>query len=164
MLPLLDLAAHKTGDRESGKELVQETFVSLHARREQLSAGTPLRAYLYVTLKHKLLNHYRQALVHQRYEDYFAGSSSEADHSTELLIESRELERLIETEIERLPPQCQAVFRLSRQENLSNKEIAARLGISENTVEGHMRKALRMLRTGLGKVMELLALIYLIHH
>jgi RNA polymerase sigma-70 factor (ECF subfamily) len=48
-----------------------------------------------------------------------------------------------------LPPQCQKVFRMSREEGLKYHEIADELGISKKTVEVHMGKALRILREGL---------------
>jgi RNA polymerase sigma-70 factor (ECF subfamily) len=52
-------------------------------------------------------------------------------------------------EILKLPPQCRQVFKLRREEELSNKEIARQMNISENTVEQHMRKALRLLNNAL---------------
>lgn len=59
------------------------------------------------------------------------------------------LELLLQEEIQKLPPQCKHVYRLRREAELSNKEIARQLNISENTVEQHMRRALRLLRNAL---------------
>jgi RNA polymerase sigma-70 factor (ECF subfamily) len=64
-------------------------------------------------------------------------------------IDTKELELLLQQEIQKLPPQCQHVFRLRREDELSNKEIALELNISENTVEQHMRKAMRLLKNAL---------------
>lgn len=164
MVALLSIAAHKTGDREAAKELVQEAFISLYTRKDQIAPETPVRSYLYVILKHKLLNHYRELLVHQKYETHFSHSHSESDDSLQLNVETRELEKLINLEIDKLSPQCQQVFKMSRKAFMTNKEIALKLGISENTVEQHMRKALRLLRASLGQAMEISAVIYLIHH
>lgn len=60
-----------------------------------------------------------------------------------------EMERILQQAIESLPERCREIFRLSRMEGLQNKEIAARLGISVNTVEGQMSIALRKLRVAL---------------
>jgi RNA polymerase sigma-70 factor (ECF subfamily) len=52
----------------------------------------------------------------------------------------------VEKEISKLPPKCQQVFKLSRQENLTMKQIASQMGISEKTVEHQLGKALRVLK------------------
>jgi RNA polymerase sigma factor (sigma-70 family) len=52
--------------------------------------------------------------------------------------------------IQELPAQCRTVFLLSREQQLSNKQIAEQLDISVNTVEQHIRKARRILREALG--------------
>ena len=57
------------------------------------------------------------------------------------------MREILDTAIEGLPPKRQEIFRLSREEGLSNKEIAERLDISINTVEGQMRKAIKYLRS-----------------
>ncbi|WP_286742427.1 sigma-70 family RNA polymerase sigma factor, partial [Roseivirga sp. UBA1976] len=60
-----------------------------------------------------------------------------------------ELQKRIDDALESLPPQCQRVFRMSREEGLKYHEIAEELGISKKTVEVHMGKALRILRDSL---------------
>lgn len=58
----------------------------------------------------------------------------------------KEMNKVLNEQIIMLPEQCRIVFLMSRNEDLSNKEIAARLGISVKTVEGHITKALKYLR------------------
>ncbi|MNY73194.1 RNA polymerase sigma factor [compost metagenome] len=53
---------------------------------------------------------------------------------------------------EQLPARCREVFQLSREQHLSNKEIAEKLGISEKTVSVQIMRALSKLRTDLGKM------------
>lgn len=55
--------------------------------------------------------------------------------------------------VESLPDKCQMVFKLSRNEQLSHKEIAEQLGISTKTVENHITNALKVLRDSLGNVL-----------
>ncbi|HUP12206.1 MAG TPA: RNA polymerase sigma-70 factor [Niastella sp.] len=143
---LLAIAMQKLYDHALAQEMVQEVFLTLYKNRSSLPAIPSLMAYLYVALKNKILDHYRHQLVHKKYEHYAAAMASETDHSTQQWIDTRELEKQLHSAIEKLPPQCRNVFKLSRVEELPNKKIAARLSISENTVEQHMRKALRLLR------------------
>jgi RNA polymerase sigma-70 factor (family 1) len=159
---LLAVAMNKTGDRDAAQELVQDTFINLYQHKNSLAENTSIRAYLYVILKNKIINHYRLATVHQKYADYVAYHQPAASVSPLALVETRELEKLLKDEIEKLPPQCRMVFKLSREKYLSDKEIAVELDISVNTVEQHKRKALRLLRGALSGYLEIAAFIYLI--
>lgn len=143
---LLSVALQKTGDRIIAEELVQDAFLSFYKNKASLTTLASALAFLYVVLKNKIMDKYRHDFVRKKYEDHLFTYYNEADHSTTAFIETRELEKILRTEIEKLPPQCRTVFNLSRKEYFSNKEIAASLQISENTVEQHMRKALRILR------------------
>jgi len=146
---LLGIAMQKTGDEDAAKEIVQDVFVTLFKNKASCDKISSLFAYLYVILKNRVLDWHRHNLVHNKYVAYATSTAIEADFSTQHWIETRELEQQLNAEIEKLPPQCRTVFKLSRQEHFTNREIAAHLEISENTVEQHMRKALRILRTSL---------------
>ncbi|WP_442588390.1 RNA polymerase sigma-70 factor [Pedobacter sp. AW31-3R] len=143
---LLAVAMQKTGDRITAEEIVQDSFLSFYKNKQSLTALSSVLAFLYVILKNKIMDKYRHDFVRRKYEDHLFAYYNEADHSTTAFIETRELEKLLNEEIEKLPQQCRTVFNLSRKQYFSNKEIANSLQISENTVEQHMRKALRILR------------------
>ena len=65
-------------------------------------------------------------------------------------IEYRELLSQINSIVDNLSAKCKVVYKLSREEQLSHKEIASQLDISTKTVENHLNKALRQLRISLG--------------
>ncbi|WP_183874550.1 RNA polymerase sigma factor [Pedobacter sp. AK017] len=160
VMPLMRLAVSKTNSREIAEELVQNSFVKLYEHKRSIETNTSVQAYLFVILKNQILNHYRSQLVRNKYELHIAKHANAEDHSLIEQIESRELAALINMEIEKLPPKCREVFILSRKGFLSNKEIAAKLDISENTVEQHIRKAISKLRMSLGQLIELGVVIY----
>lgn len=153
---LLAIAMQKTGDRNVAEELVQDTFLVLYNRKETLGELKSLMAFLYTVLKNQILDRYRREMVEQKYEVHLSYAFVEAEDSTESMMATKDLERLLSAEIEKLPAQCRNVFKLSRSEYLSNKAIALKLEISENTVEQHMRKALRILRGSVIKYMRCL--------
>lgn len=62
-----------------------------------------------------------------------------------------ELKRRLMEELEGLSPECREVFEKSRFEGLTYKEIAETLNLSVNTVKYHIKNALSVLRSGLGK-------------
>ena len=76
---------------------------------------------------------------------------------------SDDLRASLDAAIESLPPKCREVFKLSYLEDLSNREISERLGISQSTVENHMYSALKQLRQKLSKeqLLLLLALLFM---
>ena len=63
--------------------------------------------------------------------------------------------------ISNMPPKMREVYQLSRQEHLSHKEIAARLGISEETVKKHIQHALQLIKTSLGQARVSLSIVLL---
>jgi RNA polymerase sigma-70 factor (family 1) len=140
----------KTNDREVARELVQGVFVAFfHYRHAAHNIGS-LRAYLYTMLKNRILDHYRHIKVQERYKRYAVGQHTTTHgNNVKEYVDTRELENQLREEILKLPPQCRQVFKLRREEELSNKEIARQMNISENTVEQHMRKALRLLHHAL---------------
>lgn len=143
---LLTIAVQKTADRELASEMVQDAFMTLFINKKKAGRITSLKAYLYMIIKNKILDHYRHKLVQQKYILYAQQSTSQVDYSSQNLLETKELEKQLETEIQKIPPQSRLVFTLKRNHYLSNKEIATELSISENTVEQHMRRALKILR------------------
>lgn len=161
---LLSIAYRKVGERDIAEDIVQEVFITLFRNKDSADTITSLFAYLYVTLKNKILDAYRRDVLQKKYAQQVNMHFEEQDNSPYFQIETRDLEKRLESEIEKLPPQCGKVFRMSRQKHLSNKEIALQLGISENTVEQHMRKALRILRGNLlyydKSIMLLIIMLY----
>jgi RNA polymerase sigma-70 factor (ECF subfamily) len=140
----------KTNDREAARELVQAVFVAFfHYKRAAHTIGS-LRAYLYTMLKNGILDHYRHMKVQEQYKLYVVRQHATPHvNNVDEYVDTRELENQLREEILKLPPQCRQVFKLRREEELSNKEIARQMNISENTVEQHMRKALRLLNNAL---------------
>ena len=147
---LLTFAVHKTNDRNISKELIQHVFLNLYQQKSTAHTIQSVKAFLYSILRRRIIDHYRKELAYNKLH-YFPGLEPEVADTNhpQSQIETKELEWRLHAEISKLPPQCQHVFRLRKEQELSNKEIAQHLHISENTVEQHMRRALRLLRVGL---------------
>jgi len=143
-------AYHRLRDKDEAKDLVQELFSHLWSHRETLTLTSNLSNYLYTSVRNRVLN----ILAHKYVEDKFLSSlqhtESKIEAITDHLARERQLAMIIEKEIQSLPPKMRHVFELSRKANLSYKEIAARLELSEQSVRSHVKGALRLLRTRLG--------------
>ena len=154
----MNLAHKKTGQLEASQELVQDIFLSLYRQLPALHEDTVLENYLFIALRNRIYNYHRQQLAQLKREQAFIHDMPLLPKENNALLELKELESLLRNKIQELPAQCRAVFLLSRESQLSNKEVAERLNISVNTVEQHMRKALRLLRASLGNELTLLLL------
>lgn len=159
---LLTIAVQKTNQREISKELVQHIFITLFKNKQTAHQITSLMAYLYTILKNRILDQHKHDLIHKKYEDY---SSYQNTHSfannVDAYIETKELEQQLNEEIKKLPPQCQHIFKLRREHNLTNNQVAVQLNISEKTVEQHMTKALKILKAAFHIGQKIILIIYM---
>ena len=135
-------------DKALSEEIVQETFINVWLSREKLDPEGNMWLYLYVVAKRLSLNSLRQACKSNDFVENLLNFMEE-QNSTEEEVLARDLENFTGKIIEKLPRQQQLVFKLSRIEGLSHKEIAEQLHISPNTVKNHMVEALKTLRSHL---------------
>lgn len=139
-------AVKMTEDDEDAKEIVQEVFKSLWERRIDLSIKDAER-YLLRSVKLKSLEYIRNKATRQKHHDLIL-KNSKIDYEDHHLQE-KELKDKLDTVVDSLPKQCKNVFKMSREEGLTNKEIAQVLFISERAVEYHISRALSTLRIAL---------------
>ncbi|MCR8559789.1 RNA polymerase sigma-70 factor [Mucilaginibacter sp. BJC16-A38] len=150
-------------DKALSEEVVQETFINVWLSREKLDPEGNMWLYLYVVAKRLALNSLRQACKSNDFVENLLNFMEE-QNSTEEEVLARDLENFTGKIIEKLPRQQQLVFKLSRVEGLSYKEIAEQLNISPNTVKNHMVEALKTLRSQLrySDIIYCIVLAYLI--
>ncbi|MGY3090511.1 RNA polymerase sigma-70 factor (family 1) [Hymenobacter sp. UYAg731] len=129
--------------RTDAEEIVQECFLKIWEKREQLRDDVPLKAYLFTTAHHAILNQLRRQQQRTRFQTYSAGL---APGQVGNEVEFTELESLYQAALEQLPPKRREIFILSRQQGLSYPEIAQQLNLSVKTVEAQMTQALKFLR------------------
>lgn len=129
-------------------------------RRATLKEEESLYVYLYVLTKYEVLNYFRHksTRIIDRLSDH--SSWDVADASIDETMREMELSSALEAAVEALPPRRREIFRMSRFEQLSAKEIAERTGLSVRTVEKHLELALRDLRSGLDPFLFFLILFF----
>jgi RNA polymerase sigma-70 factor (family 1) len=148
---LFAIAANKIKELDEAEEIVQDIFVSLWKRRNELGVIDTLSSYLAVSVKYRVIKVLDKRNSQQKYSDYSQHSADIADDSTQQWLEFEELRSRLACFVADLPEKCRLVYQLSRESGLSQKKIAAELGISEKTVEAHLGKALKTLRTRLSQ-------------
>lgn len=143
---LLDAAYKRLDYIAAAEEMVQDIFVNLYVRREELTIKTTLEGYLKNALKYKVFDAFRAQKVHQKYVDSLSFQHESGEINAEHSLQVKELMERLDRTTRNMPEKCREVFLLSRMEKLSNKSIAERLGISVSTVEKHISKAMRILK------------------
>lgn len=156
---LVGFAGKFVEEHAVAEELVQELFVQIWEKRENLHLSGSLKSYLFTSVRNSALNHLKHLKVRKGYQDYMV--ARETPQGEKNPIEAAELASRIDQAVKSLPERCREVFVLSRQEGLTYGEIADRMEISKKTVEVQMGKALRNLRSHLKAWLPLLLLILL---
>lgn len=145
--------------KEAAEELVQEVFVRLWEKREQIKIEKNFTGYLFRVTRNLVIDGLKRAALdkkvqHRMYLNMQVLKNPIAD---ELL--NKELERLHQQALLALTGQRRTVYLLSREEELSYTEIAKKLGISQNTVRNHIVSALQTIREHISNHPDLGAVI-----
>lgn len=137
-------------DKEEAKDTVHEIFARLWTKREQLQLTIGLSAYLYAAVRNRIFDLIARKKVESEYLSSLQAFIRQDDFITDHLVREKELVAMIEREIAALPPKMREVFELSRKANLTHRQIAEQLDISEQTVKKQVNNALKTLRLKLG--------------
>lgn len=141
-------AYHILKDEAECMDAVQEIFVWFWANRESLQVAEP-GPYLRTAVKYRLTRFIQQS---RRRAEILQHRGDLDEKTTDHSLEVKELKHVIDQFLSTLPARAAQIFHLSRNEYLSNREIARKMGISEKTVENQMTIVLKKLRVALGKM------------
>lgn len=158
--PLCNYANTFLKDPDEAEEMVQNTFVTIWHKREEIQVKSTLQAYLYRAVNNACLNRLRHLKVRKEHESHVTSSQSLAYEHTAQAVISKELTLHIQQAVSELPETCREVFQMSRFDGLTYPEIAEVKGVSVKAIEKQMGKALRLLREKLSDYLPLI-LVYL---
>ena len=128
-------------------DIVQEVFVKIWESRHKLEDYKLLNSYIFTIAYNNSIDLIRKRISNIKYLEHLKNSAV-IDFTPTFIsqIEFNELNIKAEELVANLPERQKQVYLLHREEGLTYHEIAEQLGISKNTVENHMVKALKYLR------------------
>lgn len=152
---LLVIAGNRLDNLAIAEECVQDVFCSLWKRRHELELHHSLATYLAVSVKYQVIKQMdKQYRQHEAKKTaYF---TTEYAVPADEYVFAKEMTERIAGAIAQLPDKCSIVFKMSREQGMTNKQIAKELEIAEKTVEAHISKAIRVLRNDLATFSPLL--------
>jgi RNA polymerase sigma-70 factor (ECF subfamily) len=157
---LVGLAERISGSRDVGEEVVQDVFLAIWRGRSRWRIASSLRAYLRRAVQNTAAraraSRSRGGDVdrHAPLEEGTAHAVADAGPTPADQAIFHDLAAAAERATAALSPRAKDVFLLRRDEELSNREIAERLGVSVKTVETHMGRALRFMRRRLARWLD----------
>lgn len=159
--PVLCTYARHFVAQEDAEEVVQDILLWIWENRQKLTIDYSLKSYLFRMVYHRCLNRIAQNEAKLKADTAYYEKILEALHETDVT-QLYELGRHIRQAIDELPESYRQAFVMHRFQQLSHKEIAARLSVSHQTVNYRIGQAMKMLRTRLKDYLPLL-LLYLPH-
>lgn len=157
-------AIRLTRSEDEAADIVQEIFVSLWNRSAELEIKGTLISYLIKATRNLSLRYIQKNIVKH---DFLLRLSAHHKISITDIVEEiivKELQLKVDDAVTRLPSKMQQIYLLSRNEQLSYREIAELLGIAEGTVKKQISNALKLISASISPGITYLIIMHLLHH
>ena len=159
---LLYFAMRFVKSRDFAEDIFHDAFTVIWQGRRFIDPNASFSSYLYTIMRNRILNQIRNMEKEDTLKESILSQAIDYSDDTKNNILSGDLKNIIQKAFESLTPRQQEIFRMSREELLSHKEIADKLGISIHTVQEHISLALHTIRTYLTKYSDTYADLLLI--
>lgn len=154
--PLCIFSNNLVKDRSAAEDIVQEVFLKIWNKREDLDPSRSIKSYLFRATYNHTLNYLEKEKQHFNLTDYTDVTKEPNSPHADEDIQLKEMEAEVRKAIDHLPVKCRAVFLMCREQEMTYKEVAEAMNISVKTVENQMGKALKTLREKLAPYMDYL--------
>jgi len=148
--------------KEKSEEIVQESFYRIWKNKNNLSSQKSFNSYVLTIAKNLIIDDLRRDSVAALFKNTIGKSATINNNETEDQVIYADLQEIARIAINSLPPKRKEIYYLSRNEQMSNKDISKHLGISLKTVESQMSKALKYIHNILRLNADFIVLILII--
>lgn len=137
--------------REYAEDVFQDAFTIIWQSRRFINPDASFSSYLYTIVCNRILNQLRDLANQDKLKENILAQAVDYSNNTKDEILLNDLKQIIQQAMQRLTPRQREIFVMSRERQMSHKEIAETLGISVNTVQKSISFSLRTLRSYLQK-------------
>lgn len=137
--------------REYAEDVFQDAFAVVWQTRRFINPDTSFSSYLYTIVRNRILNQLRDLANQDKLCEQIFSQAVDYTNETKDEILVNDLRQFITRALQQLTPRQREIFEMSREQQMSHREIAESLGISVNTVQESISTSLRTLRTYLKK-------------
>lgn len=137
--------------REYAEDIFQDAFAVVWQGRRFINPDASFSAYLYTIIRNRILNQLRDLSNQDKLREQILSQAVNYTNETKDEIIANDLRQFISRALQQLTPRQREIFQMSRERQMSHREIAEVLGISVNTVQESISISLRTLRTYLEK-------------
>ena len=134
-------------EEEIAKEVLQDIFLTIWDKRQSINPNQSFRSYIFRIAENKIIDIFRKAARDRKLMDHMVNVSVASSCHTEESVAFKESNTILQTAINKLSPQRKKIFILCRIEGKTYDEVAKIVGISTGTVNDHMVKAMRTIRS-----------------
>lgn len=137
--------------REYAEDIFQDAFTVIWQSRRFINPDASFSSYLYMIVRNRIFNQLRNLANEDRLKEHILSHAVDYTNDTNEEILANDLKRLIQRALQQLTPRQREIFEMSREQQLSHREIAEDLGISIYTVQESVCNSLKILRSYLEK-------------
>ena len=132
-------------------DIFQDAFTVVWQTRRFINPEASFSSYLYTIVRNRILNQLRDMANEDQLKEQILSQAIDSANETNNHILLNDLKEIIARALEQLTPRQREVFKMSRELQMSHKEIAEALGVSVHTVQEHISLSLKVIRSYLTK-------------
>jgi RNA polymerase sigma-70 factor (ECF subfamily) len=133
-------------NQADAEELVQDVFLKIWEKRDTLDQSKNIKAFIFKVAVNTIYDFIRHKNIENAFSDFIKSNAETGSNNTWHSVIFDEMQKNLQNLVAQLPEQQQKILQLSKEDGLSNEEIAAKLNLSKRTVENHLYRAVSFLK------------------
>lgn len=135
-----------TIDSDLADDIVQDVFIAVWVNRKNLNPNKSILSYLMTSARNKVFDFFKETSRRKEMLEQNWLQFNKTRNETEEVLDTLELNKLVEAAINQLSLRKKAIFELSKLKGKTHEQVASELGISQNTVKNHMVESLKYIK------------------